>query len=146
MTIPQKKYFIKRIDMILKDKLESVEHKTHNKDAQLLEDFKDNKIVTISPTAINNLVKAQLNRIHSGGGYGYSYGTNMKIEVLIKDYEKWEEKFEDAVAVSQRNYQAELSAIEDEAIKIKDICMFGSEELAHKMLEDFSKWQWKQGS
>lgn len=147
MTIPQKKYFIKRIDMILVDKLASVEHKTLAKDTQLLEDFKSKKVETISLTAIKNLVKSQLTRLDSGGGYGYSgYGTNMQVQALIKNYDKWEEKFDEMVAEFQRNYQAELDAIQDESTKIKDICMFGSEELAHKMLEEFSKWQWKQGS
>jgi len=147
MTIPQKKYFIKRIDMILIDKLASVEHKTLARDTQLLEDFKSKKIGIISLTAINNLVKSQLNRMDSGGGYGYSgYGTNMQVQTLIKNYSKWEEKFDKTVAEIGRNYQAELDAIRDESIKIKDICMFGSEELAHKMLEDFNKWQWKQDS
>ena len=52
MTIPQKKYFVKRIDEILRAKLDSVQVVTFDKERQLADDFDNNKIVTKSPTGI----------------------------------------------------------------------------------------------
>jgi len=144
MTIPQKKYFIKRIDGILSDKLASVQSKHFDKERRLAEDFENNKIVTKSPQEIHELVNNILNRRRAE--YTGYYSNSVSVDKLLKDHDKWEAKFEEEVGRAQHKYQEELDAISAESTKIKDICMFGSEELAHQMLEDFIKWQWKQDS
>jgi hypothetical protein len=144
MTIPQKKYFVKRIDEMLATKLASVVTVTMDKNMRLFEDFKAGKIQLVSIDAVKNLVE---HKLYNCSPASTAWNTrSMNYEDFLVDYDKWEKKFEEEQAELNRQHRLEMEAITAEATKIKDVAIFGSEELAHSMLEDFKQWQWKQDS
>ena len=133
MTVPQKRYFIKRIDEILAIKVLEVPSVQMKKEESMLKMFKDNKIVLKSPAAMREMVIKKMGRGHS---YPY-YGSSISLSDLMKNWDEKEKQYDESFDQAHTDRNAEIAMLEDKATHVKDVAMFGSEEIAHTMLQEF---------
>jgi len=144
MTVPQKKYFCKRIDEICQKKvaeLKDVKGGTNKAIAQM--GLANGEIRY--PQEINkiweaiDLVLGDGKDIHWGGtGLG-----SIDIEPMLKGYHEYKEKLQNEQAKENNDIVNQRNKLYEEATRIKDVAMFGSEEAAHAMLKEFIEWQIK---
>jgi len=136
MTVPQKRYFIKRIDEILAIKVLEVPSVQMKKDESMLKMFKDNKIVLKSPTAMREMV---IKKMSKSQNYPY-YGSSITLNDLMKNWDEKEKQYDESFDQAHTDRNAEIAMLEDKATHVKDVAMFGSEEIAHTMLKEFMEY------
>lgn len=141
MTIPQKKYFCKRIDEILSSKISdlnkeinSVFNEREVADCMIMEGPDTLKIVSE-----DKLKRMILRRILEGteGWNAKEYLGTFQVRDLIVDYDKCKEQFERETYAENQIVMDKQKKLREEAAKIKDQAMFGNEQEAYIMLEKF---------
>lgn len=141
MTIPQKKYFCKRIDEILSTKISSLNKQINAvfnerevADCMIMEGPDTLKIVSN-----DKLKRMILRRIYEGaeGWRSDEYLGTFKVTDLIVDYDKSKKQFEAETYAENQIIMDKQAELREEASKIKDQAMFGNEQEAYIMLEKF---------
>jgi hypothetical protein len=146
MTVPQKKYFCKRIDEITERKVN---------------DLKDTKGMTNKAIAQMGLAKGEvrypqeiakvweaIDLILSDGKEGYGWGGSehlgtIEISAMLKGFSDYKTKCQNEITAENNTICNQRNKLYEEATRIKDVAMFGSEEAAHAMLKEFVEWQIK---
>lgn len=146
MTVPQKKYFCKRIDEITEQKVN---------------DLKDTQGMTNKAIAQMGLAKGEvtypqeiakiweaIDLILADGERGYSWGGtdqlgNIEISSMIGGFSDFKTKCNNEMTAENNTICNQRNKLYEEATRIKDVAMFGSEEAAHAMLKEFVEWQIK---
>ena len=141
MTIPQKKYFCKRIDEILSKKISDLNKQINAifnerevADCMIMEG--PDKLKVVSEDKLKRMV---LRRILEGdeGWRAKEYLGSFKVTDLIIDYDKSKKQFEKETYAENQIVMDKQEKLREEAAKIKDQAMFGNEQEAYVMLEDF---------
>ena len=142
MTVPQKKYFCNRIDEITTQKISELKE----------EPALTNKAIAQMGLATGRIeYPEELTKIHKAIdliiGNGKDVGwTNrdlgsIDIEPMLKGYSEYKAELEDEITEENNKIVNQRNKLSEEATRIKDVAMFGSEEAAHAMLKDFVEWQ-----
>lgn len=141
MTIPQKKYFCKRIDEILAQKThlinkEKVSHLNEREVADCMIDGNIKKLKILSYKTIKTIV---FDRIRNGapGWRHEEYMGDIKVKDLILNYEEKKEQYHRECLEENREIDKKIRRLQEKASEIKDQAMFGNEQEAYEMLEDF---------
>ena len=141
MTIPQKKYFCKRIDEICAEKAhlmnkEKVSNLNEREVADCMIDGKLEKLKILPYKTIKSMI---FDRIRNGapGWRHEEYMGDIKVKDLILDYEKTRKEYHFENEVENMKIDKKIRRLQEKASEIKDQAMFGNEEEAYKMLEDF---------
>ena len=66
---------------------------------------------------------------------------SIDIEPMLKGYSEYKVELEDEITEENNKIVNQRNKLSEEATRIKDVAMFGSEEAAHAMLKDFVEWQ-----
>ena len=141
MTVPQKKYFCKRIDEITAQKvaeLKDVAGLTNKAIAQM--GLATGKIKY--PEDLKKIHKAMDLIIGDGKDTGWT-GQNLgsiDIEPMLKGYNEYKSELKDEIAEENNKIVNQRNKLYEEATRIKDVAMFGSEEAAPAMLKEFIEW------
>ena len=144
MTVPQKKYFCKRIDEITTEKvnkIKDVSGMTNKAIAAMGLASGDIKY----PEDISKIHKAIDLKINDGEDIRWGDGPlgHIEIEPMLKGFVEFRQKMQDKIAEENNEIVNKRNKLYAEATRIKDVAMFGSEEAAHAMLKDFIEWQIK---
>jgi len=144
MTVPQKKYFCKRIDEITAQKVNEL------KDVEAM----SNKAIAAMglangkvryPQEISKIWEA-IDLIISDGEdirWGSSTLGSAPIEPMLIGFAEFKHEMQSKIAKENTEIVNQRNKIYEESTRIKDVAMFGSEEAAHAMLKDFIEWQLK---
>jgi len=146
MTVPQKKYFCKRIDEITERKIN---------------DLKDTKGISNKAIAQMGLAKGEvsypqeiakvweaIDLILANGKDTYSWGSSenlgvIEISAMLKGFSDFKTELQNGITAENNSICEQRNKLYEEATRIKDVAMFGSEEAAHAMLKEFVEWQIK---
>ena len=141
LTIPQKKYLVKRIDEVANQKANELKDPEGLKNKQVCQEgIKEGKVDLRTRKDIEKLVSHCLSESGYGGWDSTSLGSIQLKDLLIgwEDYLKERQLSEaevNRIIVERRN------AIFEEATKIKDQAMFGTEQEAYAMLDKFMEME-----
>lgn len=144
MTVPQKKYFCKRIDEITNQKVSEL------KDVEAM----SNKAIAAMGLANGKvLYPADMSKIHEAidltinDGEDIRWGNStlgsLSIEPMLIGFSEFKHEMETKIAKENAEIVNQRNKIYQESTRIKDVAMFGSEEAAHAMLKEFVEWQIK---
>ena len=144
MTVPQKKYFCKRIDEITNQKVSEL------KDVEAM----SNKAIAAMGLANGKvLYPADMSKIHEAidvtinDGEDIRWGNStlgsLPIEPMLIGFSEFKHEMNTKIAKENSEIVNQRNKLYEEATRIKDVAMFGSEEAAHAMLKDFIEWQIK---
>jgi len=144
MTVPQKKYFCKRIDEITAQKVSEL------KDVEAM----SNKAIAAMGLANGKvLYPADMSKIHEAiditinDGEDIRWGSSslgsLPVEPMLIGFSEFKHDMETKIAKENAEIVNQRNKLYKEATRIKDVAMFGSEETAHAMLKDFIEWQIK---
>ena len=144
MTVPQKKYFCKRIDEITNQKVSEL------KDVEAM----SNKAIAAMglangkiryPQEISKIWEAIDLIINDGEDIRWGSSTlgNLVIEPMLIGFSEFKHEMTTKIAKENSEIVNQRNKLYEEATRIKDVAMFGSEEAAHAMLKDFIEWQLK---
>tara|TARA_R100000995_G_C3484082_1_gene126000 strand:- start:2326 stop:2763 length:438 start_codon:yes stop_codon:yes gene_type:complete len=144
MTVPQKKYFCKRIDEITNQKVSEL------KDVEAM----SNKAIAAMGLANGKvLYPADMSKIHEAidvtinDGEDIRWGNStlgsLPIEPMLIGFSEFKHEMNTKIAKENSEIVNQRNKLYEEATRIKDVAMFGSEEAAHAMLKDFIEWQLK---
>ena len=144
MTVPQKKYFCKRIDEITAQKISEL------KDVEAM----SNKAIAAMglangeiryPQEISKIWEAIDLTINDGEDIRWGNSTlgSISIEPMLIGFSKFKHEMETKIAKENAEIVNQRNKIYQESTRIKDVAMFGSEEAAHAMLKEFIEWQIK---
>ena len=144
MTVPQKKYFCKRIDEITNQKVSEL------KDVEAM----SNKAIAAMGLANGKvLYPADMSKIHEAIDltindsedirWGNSTLGSLSIEPMLIGFSEFKHEMETKIAKENAEIVNQRNKIYQESTRIKDVAMFGSEEAAHAMLKEFVEWQIK---
>ena len=141
LTIPQKKYLIKRIDEVANQKASQLKDPETIKNREICQEgIKQGKVTLRTRKDIEKIVEATLSNPSYGGWDNTNIGSVNLSDLLIgwEDYLKDRQLSEakvNQIIVERRN------AIYKEATKIKDQAMFGTEQEAYAMLDKFMEME-----
>jgi len=144
MTVPQKKYFCKRIDEITNQKVSEL------KDVEAM----SNKAIAAMglangkvryPQEISKIWEAIDLIINDGEDIRWGSSTlgSLVIEPMLIGFSEFKHEMTTKIAKENSEIVNQRNKLYEEATRIKDVAMFGSEEAAHAMLKDFIEWQLK---
>lgn len=144
MTVPQKKYFCKRIDEITNQKVSEL------KDVEAM----SNKAIAAMglangkvryPQEISKIWEAIDLIINDGEDIRWGSSTlgSIVIEPMLIGFSEFKHEMTTKIAKENSEIVNQRNKLYEEATRIKDVAMFGSEEAAHAMLKDFIEWQLK---
>tara|TARA_R100000654_G_scaffold863_1_gene3317 strand:+ start:3348 stop:3782 length:435 start_codon:yes stop_codon:yes gene_type:complete len=144
MTVPQKKYFCKRIDEITNQKVSEL------KDVEAM----SNKAIAAMGLANGKvLYPADMSKIHEAiditinDGEDIRWGSSslgsLPVEPMLIGFSEFKHEMTTKIAKENSEIVNQRNKIYQESTRIKDVAMFGSEEAAHAMLKDFIEWQLK---
>jgi len=140
MTVPQKKYFCNRIDEITLEKISKLEKVNDLYDKKMAQDGLIEGKITY-PT--EDMICTAIDRILDGdyGTYGYqgSLG-NLNLTELLRGFEDYKNIRTGIRAEENNQLYKQERKLKQEATRIKDVAMFGTEEAAHAMLKEFVEW------
>ena len=141
MTVPQKKYFCNRIDEITRQKIDELPKVADLYDKKMAQDGLIEGKITY-PT--EDMICTAIDRIldgHNHGTYGYqgSLG-NMSLTELLRGFEDYKRIRTGIRAEENTKLWKQERKLNEEATRIKDVAMFGTEEAAHAMLKEFVEW------
>ena len=146
MTVPQKKYFCKRIDEITERKIN---------------DLKDTKGMSNKAIAQMGLAKGEvsypqeiakvweaIDLILANGKEQYNWGNSdnlgaIEISAMLRGFDDYKTELQNEITAENNTICEQRNKLYEEATRIKDVAMFGSEEAAHAMLKEFVEWQIK---
>ena len=146
MTVPQKKYFCKRIDEITEQKVN---------------DIKDIKSMSNKAIAQMGLAKGEvtypqeiakvweaIDLALGDGKEGYSWGGTENLGAInvihmLGGFSDFKTKCVKETTAENNTICNQRDELIKEATRIKDVAMFGSEEAAQAMLKEFVEWQIK---
>ena len=134
MTVPQKKYFIKRIDEICSMKIAKVPTLSMDKGVAIKRMIKDNTLRLQTRNQIHKTIMKELRKQNTNY---YGFGMSLNLDQLYVNYEQTVKLWEDTRDDAEQERDTFIKSIEDKATHIKDVAMFGSEEIAHDMLQKF---------
>mgnify|MGYP003677369729 FL=1 len=150
MTVPQKKYFCKRIDEVTAVKISKVsDSELPEKRKIALNGIMNDKVKYPTMGEIREAIDKQLRRNNyngDGSSYGYYQSSNcgsLDISSLLRGFKSYERRMLDNNELHNSEKNGKRNEILAEATRIKDVAMFGSEQEAHSMLGEFIKWQEK---
>ena len=141
LTIPQKKYLVKRIDEVANQKASQLKDPESIKNREICQEgIKEGKVSLRTRKDIEKIVEATLSNPSYGGWDNTNIGSVNLSDLLIgwEDYLKDRQLSEtkvNQIIVERRN------AIYKEATKIKDQAMFGTEQEAYAMLDKFMEME-----
>jgi len=141
MTVPQKKYFCTRIDEITAQKVNDLKEVSAHSNKGIAQMGLANGEIEY-PFDIDKIHKA-IDLILDGQDSGWT-GQNLgsiDIEPMLKGYAEYKLKLADKITEENNLIVNQRNKLYEEATRIKDVAMFGSEEAAHAMLKDFIEWQ-----
>ena len=142
MTIPQKKYFVKRIDEIVAQKkmaLEKDKIEMPGDNVLLLKGVEDG---TLKIRALSDIEKIVIYQVtDSDSIYSSSYMRSVDVRDIYEGYEELKKKTKGEVAENKAKIDKLSQQIDKEATVVKDSAMFGDETQAYTMLEKFVEWQ-----
>jgi len=142
MTVPQKKYFCTRIDEITAQKINDLKNvSAHSNKGMAQMGLANGKVEY--PSDIKKIHKAIDLIIGNGkdtGWIGQNLG-HIEIEPMLKGFAEYKLELKDQIAEENNLIVNQRNKLHEEATRIKDVAMFGSEEAAHAMLKDFIEWQ-----
>lgn len=141
LTIPQKKYLVKRIDEVANNKANALKDVSAVKNRQLCKEGIDAGRVDIRTRP--DIVKIIENHLVNNE-YGYWDATSLgsiKIEDLIIGWSDFLKENELDTASKNAKIVERRNAIFEEATKIKDKAMFGTEQEAYAMLDQFMEME-----
>lgn len=138
MNLKQKSYFIKRIDEISSLKMKAI-----RQDMELRFDtnvsrqkaWDDNKI----GISMSKLMKVCRSKIGERSHYGMSTWQNINMAKFLRGHNTWEKKMARKQAKYDAKREDKRDACKAFATQLKDKCMFGSEEQAYRMMNEFIK-------
>ena len=142
MTIPQKKYFVKRIDEIVAQKkmaLEKDKIEMPGDNVLFLKGVEDGTLKIRSLSDIEKIVIYQVT--DSDSIYSSSYMRSVDVRDIYEGYEELKKKTKGEVAENKAKIDKLSQQIDKEATVVKDSAMFGDETQAYTMLEKFVEWQ-----
>ena len=142
MTIPQKKYFVKRIDEIVAQKkmaLEKDKIEMPGDNVLFLKGVEDGTLKIRSLSDIEKIVIYQVS--DSDSIYSSSYMRSVDVRDIYEGYEELKKKTKGEVAENKAKIDKLSQQIDKEATVVKDSAMFGDETQAYTMLEKFVEWQ-----
>ena len=145
MTVPQKKYFCTRIDEITEQKVNAL---------------KDTKGLTDKGIAQMGLAKGEIRYpqeiakvweaidLTIGDGKDYGWGGdhrlgNIDIAAMLIGFSEFKTKMKNQITAENNDICNQRNKLYEEATRIKDVAMFGSEEAAQTALKEFVEWQVK---
>tara|TARA_R110002051_G_scaffold304036_1_gene373180 strand:+ start:520 stop:957 length:438 start_codon:yes stop_codon:yes gene_type:complete len=141
MTVPQKKYFCNRIDEITLEKISKLEKVEDLYDRRMAKDgLLEGKITYPTEDMVCTAIDRQLDG-DGYGSYGYS-GTlgNLSLTELLRGFEDYKNIRTGIRADENNELYKQERRLKQEATRIKDVAMFGTEEAAHAMLKEFVEW------
>jgi len=146
MTVPQKKYFCKRIDEITEQKVNDLKDTTgmNNKAIAQLGLAKGE---VQYPQEIAKVWEA-IDLVLADGKEGYGWGGgfhlgSIEVSAMLKGFSDFKTKCKNEITAENNAICDQRNKLYKEATRIKDVAMFGSEEAAHAMLKEFVEWQIK---
>lgn len=144
MTVPQKKYFCKRIDEITTEKVNKLKDVSGMSNKAIAQMGLANGRVKY-PTDIKKVQKA-IDLILADGKdvhWGQARLGDIDIKAMLTGFDDYKEELRIKQAEENNEIVNQRNQLYEEATRIKDVAMFGSEEAAHAMLKDFVEWQIK---
>ena len=144
MTVPQKKYFCTRIDEITAQKVNELKdvNSAGNKEVAKMGlangEIRYPQEIAKIWEAIDLVLSSGPENSWSGSSLG-----SIDIEPMLSGYAEFKKKLADEMQHENNNILTQRNKLYEEATRIKDVAMFGSEEAAHAMLKDFIEWQVK---
>ena len=142
MTIPQKKYFVKRIDEIVAQKKMALEKDKIEMPGDNVLFLKGVEDGTLKIRALSDIEKIVIYQVtDSDSIYSSSYMRSVDVRDIYEGYEELEKKTKGEVAENKAKIDKLSQQIDKEATVVKDSAMFGDETQAYTMLEKFVEWQ-----
>ena len=144
MTVPQKKYFCTRIDEIVAQKVNELKDVNSAGNKEIAKMGLANGEIRY-PQEIAKVWEA-IDLVLSSGPESAWSGSSLgqiDIEPMLSGYVEFKKKLADEMQHENNNILTQRNKLYEEATRIKDVAMFGSEEAAHAMLKDFIEWQVK---
>jgi tryptophanyl-tRNA synthetase len=144
MTVPQKKYFCTRIDEITAQKVNELKdvNSAGNKEIAKMGlangEIRYPQEIAKVWEAIDLVLSSGPESAWSGSSLG-----NIEIESMLSGYVEFKKKLADEMQKENNDILTQRNKLYEEATRIKDVAMFGSEEAAHAMLKEFVEWQVK---
>ena len=142
MTVPQKKYFCKRIDEIVTQKVGKLKDISGMSNKAIAQMGLANGRIEY-PNDIKKIHKA-IDLVLGDGKDIHWGGANLgdiSIEPMLKGFHDYKEELAQKQAEENNEIHNQRNKLYEEATRIKDVAMFGSEEAAHAMLKEFIEWQ-----
>jgi len=136
MTIPQKKYFIKRIDEVASQKVRKLQDNQSSSECIIAKQgLKSGDIQYTDFDKMKSMIDKSLDRARNGWS-GSNLGT-VDVRDLIEGFEVYEKQVNAELAAENDKISEKRQLINEEATRIKDQAMFGSEQEAYEMLNQF---------
>ena len=144
MTVPQKKYFCKRIDEITTEKVNKIKDVSGMTNKAIAAMGLANGKIRY-PQEISKIWEAIDLTINDGEDIRWGNSTlgSISIEPMLIGFSEFKHDMETKIAKENAEIVNQRNEIYKESTRIKDVAMFGSEEAAHAMLKDFIEWQIK---
>jgi len=142
MTVPQKKYFIKRIDEVLMAKVSELnKQRLHQDSSSDLNDFQEalaRGVLTLE--GIEQIQAACIKYFTSKSFYSFGLSSAIPIEKVVKDLDLWFKSRDMARDDINLKLSHEETRLREEATRIQDVAMFGNEQEAHEALRQFENF------
>ena len=138
LTIPQKKYLIKRIDEVAKSKVAKLTDVAGMSNKQIaIQGLKEGYVgYPMDIEKIHEAIDLVL-----GDGEDIRWGSDklgtIAIEPMLDGFHKYKNEMESDLAKKNTDIVKRRNAIYEEATKIKDKAMFGTEQEAYALLDQF---------
>mgnify|MGYP003131764925 FL=1 len=144
MTVPQKKYFCNRIDEITAQKVNELKDVSSAGNKEIAKMGLANGEIRY-PQEIAKIWEAIDLVLNSGPESAWSGSSlgSIDIEPMLKGYVEFKKKLADDMQKENNSILTQRNKLYEEATRIKDVAMFGSEEAAHAMLKEFVEWEVK---
>jgi len=142
MTVPQKKYFCQRIDEITGQKISELKEVPAHTNKGIAQMGLANGRIEY-PEELTKIHKAIDLILGDGKEIGWTNRDlgSIVIEPMLKGYIEYKAELEDEITEQNNKISNQRNKLHEEATRIKDVAMFGSEEAAQAMLKDFVEWQ-----
>lgn len=141
LTIPQKKYLVKRIDEVANQKVSKLKDVESTKAIKIAKDGLEKGEIEIRTRGdIVKIIENSLTKDEYRGWAEYGLGS-IDVKDLLIGYEEAVKKHELDRATENAQIVEKRNAIYEEATRIKDQAMFGTEQEAYAMLDKFMEME-----
>lgn len=142
LTIPQKKYLVKRIDEVANQKANELKDPKGIKNRQICQEgIKEGKVDLRTRKDIEKIVEHCLMGESGYGGWDSSSLGSIQLKDLLIGWEDYLKERQLSEAEVNKIIVDRRNSIFEEATKIKDQAMFGSEQEAYEMLNKFMEME-----